>query len=78
MDRPGVPAFSTLGGSSAKNHFMPAPVDVVLSQPVRLLDAPLKIMDGSVSSVVVPLASLYACKINAALLSVMFSKVKAS
>jgi hypothetical protein len=35
-------------------------------------------MDGSVSSVVVPFASLYACKINAALLSVMFSKVKVS
>jgi len=67
-----------LGGSSAKNHFSPAPVALPSSHVVNVDDAPLNNAEGSVRSVVAPLAELYACAMAAALSSLMLSNPRLS
>lgn len=70
--------LSTLGGSSEKNHCIPAPLEEVFSQLARLDEAPLKMMLGKIRLIVEPFALLYAASIKAALSSVIFEKVNAS
>lgn len=57
---------------------MPAPVALVFSHVVSVVEAPWNKMAGKLRSVFGPLASLYAFAINAALSSLMLANVSAN